>query len=67
MSHTFSKKQCQEGLKQMQKVLEDERTPQKVCCTYCSLEPGMAYHKEITVLEGVQDRPFRTVPTGWSE
>lgn len=46
---------------------EIERSPQKVCCTYCSLEPGIAFHKEVTVLEGAKEQPFLTIPTGWGE
>ncbi len=46
---------------------DNERTTQKVCCTYCSLEPGPYYGAEVTKLEGVQDRPFRTVPVDWGE
>ena len=46
------------------KVEDMERSPQKICHTYCCLESGL-YGHEIKVLEGVKDVPYSARPVGW--
>ncbi len=62
MRHNFNRKHCVKGKEEMLKVLSEERSPQKVCCTYCDV----ALKHEITVLEGVKEVPYRGVPVGWN-
>lgn len=60
MRHNFNKEHCIKGKEGMLKVLDEERSPQKVCCTYCDV----ALKQMVTVLES-QEVPYRKVPVGW--
>ncbi len=41
--------------------MPDARSPQKVCCTYCDV----ALKKEVIVLDGPKEVPYRGIPVGW--